>query len=79
MVILLRSWVKLQPGKRGESCLLPVGALGTDIFQSDVVVPEDGIERGHAVDAEADEGIVLLRVKEGVLKILFLAVMIKFL
>jgi hypothetical protein len=58
---------------------LPVGALGTDIFQPDVVVPEDWIESGHAVDAEADEGIVLLRVKEGVLKILFLAEMIKFL
>jgi hypothetical protein len=53
--------------------------LGTDIFQPDVVVPKDGIESGHAVDAEADEGVVLLRLKEGVLKILFLTVMIKFL
>ena len=70
---------KAAAGEEGGKLLLPVGALGTDIFQPDVVVPEDWIERSHAVDAEAHESIVLLRVKEGVLKILFLAVMIKFL
>jgi hypothetical protein len=51
--------------------------LGTDIFQMDIEVAEDGIQRGHAMNAEADEGIGLSRVKEGILKILFLTVMIK--
>jgi hypothetical protein len=50
-------------GKKGGELLFPISALCTDIFQPDVVLPEDGIESGHAVDAEAYEGIVFVRVK----------------
>ena len=67
---------KVAVREEGRKLLMPVGTLGTDIFQPDVVVPEDGVERGHAVDAETNEGIGLLRAKERILKILFLTVMI---
>ena len=68
---------EITSGKEGGKLPVPVGALGTDIFQGDIKVPEDGVERGHAMDAETDEGVGLLRMKEGILKILFLTVMIK--
>ena len=64
-------------GEEWGELFLPVGALRADIFQPDVVVPEDGIEAGHAVDAESDEGVLFLRLKEGALKVLFLPVLIK--
>ena len=66
-------------GEEGRELCLPVGAFCTDIFQPDIVMTEDGIEAGHAMDAETDEGVVLLGVEEGALKVLDLSVVIKFL
>jgi hypothetical protein len=64
-------------GEEGGELLFPVGAFGADIFQPDIVLPEDRIETGHAVDAESDKSIVLLRMKERVPKVLFFSVLIK--
>ena len=68
---------KATAGKEGRKLRAPIGALCTDVFQPDVVMPEDRIEAGHAVDTETDKGIFLLSVKERALKVFFLTVMIK--
>jgi len=64
-------------GEEGGELFFPVGAFCTDIFQPDVEMSQNGIETGHAMDAESDEGVVFLCVEERGLKVFFLSVMIK--
>ena len=64
-------------GEEGGELAFPVRVLCTDIFEPDIKMTQDGVEAGHAMDAEADKGIGLLRVEEGGLKILFFPVVIK--
>ena len=64
-------------GEKGRELRCPVGGFCEDIFQADIVVPEDRIQAGHAVDSETNECVLLFGMKERALKVFFLPVVIK--